>query len=582
MLKPFFDNKFYVVYDRRSIGGYTSLLFEYLKLSTSQLLNELKKFQRVECAEYLWSVWDFDSPRKYEDPNRPHCCLFCCYNKNKECHFSELYPQLIEKELREEKFLESLSIQEENLVKIKILERNINPDYFISSQKIISKSSKLSMKEFIINKFLKLRLEDGKTIIYVNNERFNQCKFLLLDIPVEEMTSLDDIESIDDVAQRLNRSLERANEKRDQFYIPPEVEFWGHCSNLQVWYENNYNTKLIHRNLAFPLLKKLMEAGDNLAKKMFKEEIAKRFNEGKEMVKEYLRKERYLEFLNSEEFCNILNGIKFDMFNDLLQIIATYSIIEKMSNKEFQEFIDSLDNRKLRDLVKNPKKSNQLNFLHAILEYLGEYKVDYFETKLLESIFNKIDSTYFDYLLDYVIDKDGYIDLPVLEALIYIDNNRMIDFLNSTRHKFRFGFKVDLWDFQYILNVLLRCFNSEELMKFLDKFHKDDLFQIILPKILGFHFLKMSDQKDLKMKQFITAFLLEEAGADDYRENLKKLGDLLADTFLSELVDRNGELNERIIKILNWIGGIPAGKLYKRLTELSNHFNIEKYKHLFY
>jgi hypothetical protein len=48
--------------------------------------------------------------------------------------------------------------------------------------------------------------------------------------------------------------------------IPPEIRFWAHCSNLETWGENNYDTRLIHSNLAFPLLKKLTEAGDQTKK----------------------------------------------------------------------------------------------------------------------------------------------------------------------------------------------------------------------------------------------------------------------------------------------------------------------------
>lgn len=49
VLKPFFDNRFYAVYDKRGIGGYKSLMANYLKLPTRQLLRELKRFQQLEC-----------------------------------------------------------------------------------------------------------------------------------------------------------------------------------------------------------------------------------------------------------------------------------------------------------------------------------------------------------------------------------------------------------------------------------------------------------------------------------------------------------------------------------------------------
>ncbi len=66
--------------------------------------------------------------------------------------------------------------------------------------------------EFIINKFLSLELESDITTIYVAEEPFQQCKFLLLEIPVRDITSLDQVKSIDEAAQELSRSLEPPDE----------------------------------------------------------------------------------------------------------------------------------------------------------------------------------------------------------------------------------------------------------------------------------------------------------------------------------------------------------------------------------
>jgi len=71
--------------------------------------------------------------------------------------------------------------------------------------------------------------------------------------------------------------------------------------NIQAWYENNYNTCLLHSNLAFPLLKALSKAGDKLALKVFKDEIAKRIHSCYPPVILFLIKNGYLEFLNQEE-----------------------------------------------------------------------------------------------------------------------------------------------------------------------------------------------------------------------------------------------------------------------------------------
>lgn len=153
------------------------------------------------------------------------------------------------------------------------------------------------MKEFKINKYLSLKLEDDITNIYLNGKKFLQCTYLLLSRKFDEIEDLSEIKSVDEMSDYLDRSMEAGN-----YSIPSEVEFWGHCSNLQVWYENNYDTRLIHSNLAFPLLKELSSLGDPIALKVFKEEIAKRLESGYEPVIEYLSQEKYVDYLNREDF----------------------------------------------------------------------------------------------------------------------------------------------------------------------------------------------------------------------------------------------------------------------------------------
>lgn len=149
---------------------------------------------------------------------------------------------------------------------------------------------------FEINNYFTLKLEeDGKTVIYVNNQEFIQCKHLLLNIPVDEISSFEEFQSIDQFAEKLGlfEPLEAS--------LPPEVEFWAHCSNLQVWAEQSYNTQLLHSNLAFPLLKKLTEAGDPKAVNVFKFEVLKRFIEGSKTTREFLIEDNYFDHLGERE-----------------------------------------------------------------------------------------------------------------------------------------------------------------------------------------------------------------------------------------------------------------------------------------
>ena len=136
----------------------------------------------------------------------------------------------------------------------------------------------VSEKEFVVNEYIRLKLEGTKTNIYVNGERFRQCMRLVLQIPLNKLTKYDPIDSIDEAAE-LNKTLYEnhtwnGGRWEEDVSIMPEQEFWGHCSNIQAWYENDYDTRLIHSNLAFPLLERLVEVKDQKAITKQKDEIA--------------------------------------------------------------------------------------------------------------------------------------------------------------------------------------------------------------------------------------------------------------------------------------------------------------------
>ena len=175
-----------------------------------------------------------------------------------------------------------------------------------------------SIKDFKINDFLTLKFEGGRTVIYVKNRPFRQCMYLLLDISLDRVEKYDEIRSIDEAAVKLSRKMERNHR-----LIPPETEFWGHCSNLQAWVDNDYDTRILHRNLAFPLLKALCDAGDLMANRKFKEEIAMRYATGHPTVVRFLTQNGYLHYLSEDEFESILIDIDFPSIQEFSRKIST-------------------------------------------------------------------------------------------------------------------------------------------------------------------------------------------------------------------------------------------------------------------
>lgn len=200
------------------------------------------------------------------------------------------------------------------------------------------------MKEFRVNTFPTLRLENGKSNIYVNDHLFIHCKYILTRARVDDIfnsASIDELSdiSIDTISEALDHLME--SNRLNVIDLPEETRFWVHCSNLQMWAENNYDTRLLHSNLSFPLLKKLTEIGDPFAKRVFKEEIAKRLSYPFFPVITYLINEGYVRYLDDGELNALLKrsvkGIVRHNNHELLSLISK-SLIEEEDFENLLKF----------------------------------------------------------------------------------------------------------------------------------------------------------------------------------------------------------------------------------------------------
>jgi hypothetical protein len=233
--------------------------------------------------------------------------------------------------------------------------------------------------EFIINKFIKLKLEGGKTNIYVDGQKFIHCKSLITQMKIDEIKELNEIESIDELAYNIED-----NKDIRVIDLPEETRFWAHCSNLQIWTENDYNTKLLHSDLAFPLLKRLKEVGDSIAERVFKEEIAKRFEDKHMSVILYLLSENFPKYyLSEEEISGLLprnnlilrKNIKNSLdecvkreFNDNYPLLILELLIRDYNDAEAknilrEKFIETLQSENKRGFNYLINNSNSIDFM---------------------------------------------------------------------------------------------------------------------------------------------------------------------------------------------------------------------------
>jgi len=108
---------------------------------------------------------------------------------------------------------------------------------------------------------------------------------------------------------------------------------------MPAWVELDYDTALLDHKLSFPLLRLLVRKGDKKAYKVYKEEIAKRFQSDYLAVPLYLIIEGFLENLSPEEYGRISLRYNLKLKNSIKLALKSYD------NKElFGMAIDILRN----------------------------------------------------------------------------------------------------------------------------------------------------------------------------------------------------------------------------------------------
>lgn len=323
--------------------------------------------------------------------------------------------------------------------------------------------------QFKINNYLTLRLERGASNIYVAGRLFNQCKYLLLDIPLSNARKFKNIESIDEAIESLSRGMEGGG--RNSVNVSPQAEFWGHCSNLQAWAENNYDTRILHRNLAFPLLKALADAGDPKARRVFKEEIAMRLVSGYPSVVEYLSQQGYFHYLGREEVKSICEDPEF-----LKAIIKNYNYFVERSNY-FELFYD-----KARNLLPN-----------LLLTALSDVNSHKYAQRLIAKIINSHDSLrrqLMGLLIDKLEDGEFYTDISdiinifgldfLIQNIPYSQMNRLLEDPNSVFHGLLLRYKGKIIAVQNSEVLDLRGKNIKDLAHVEGLLNFTDITKIVL------------------------------------------------------------------------------------------------------
>ena len=261
-------------------------------------------------------------------------------------------------------------------------------DLIAEIKKTIVKHENSFEDVYVLNDYLKIKYEDGNTNIYVKDDYFRQCAYLLINIAKDEVEDFDEIVSIDDVENKLSHELHgRSNvtSKEVIYGIDPKQEFIAHCSNMQAWVENDYNTQILHRTIAFPLLKKLVQVGDPKAKRAYKEELAHRLEANELNVVIFFLENKYLADFDEEELEIIIDNMKPGIGKVIIQEYAKnrglklpYNFDAKKLALEIETdevFLTSYERNKFT--YNDYKKAFTLRFLSKYSRTLHDSLVDF-------------------------------------------------------------------------------------------------------------------------------------------------------------------------------------------------------------
>ena len=147
--------------------------------------------------------------------------------------------------------------------------------------------------------------KDARVQVLVDGWPVLHCAFLVADVsPMDES-----IDSIDDLARATGARWLEGRSIRDIMTIEEEV--FAHASNIQAWAEHDYDTRLLHSNIAFPLLKELAAAGDDKAARVLQADIETRLRDGTQETRSLILKSCW-DLIDSEIVQRVLDGITDD------------------------------------------------------------------------------------------------------------------------------------------------------------------------------------------------------------------------------------------------------------------------------
>ena len=168
-------------------------------------------------------------------------------------------------------------------------------------------------KEIVkINYYLDVRFIKKNTIVYVENKKIFP---IMLSFFMKSSENNHTFNSYDERSDFYERTGSIGDSPKEMG-IDAHQHFRIVCFMLKQWCKHNYNTQLLPKKVAFPLIKELSAAGASNAN--LSQEIKKRFAELLPSVQMYLIQENYWDYLDQNDQDELMElGINWQVLCEL-------------------------------------------------------------------------------------------------------------------------------------------------------------------------------------------------------------------------------------------------------------------------
>lgn len=196
--------------------------------------------------------------------------------------------------------------------------------------------------DYKINDYISLRLKNNFVCIYVGKKEILKYTRIFFQKVFRANEIFKDFNVRDQAINEKISNLKVCVYDQNKFKNRTPSQLFGiflnECKIIKEWINNDYYSEFLRINDSFQLLRALYEKGEPKAKRIFKERIVENFLRGEKNVIEFLVRDKYLSYLEKDEFDFLISNVQERADPILWKNLGLYYKEQNESSKAIEAF----------------------------------------------------------------------------------------------------------------------------------------------------------------------------------------------------------------------------------------------------